>query len=205
VFNPDGSQVASGSSDGTVVLWEAVVGRELLRLLHGGGVEAVVFNPDGSQVASGSDDGTVVIWEAASGRALHRLEHGGVTSVVFSPDGSRVASGSTDGSVKIWGSATGKLLATFLAVGQSDWMTYTREGYFIGSEDVQKRVMMKWEHGGNQYPTEEIFPRDNPNPQKVAEALAAGRSRKQKPRTPPRKAAGISGKRQPLLPGGSKK
>jgi hypothetical protein len=146
----------------------------------------------------------VVIWEASGGRELHRLEHGGwVNSVCFSPDGTRVASGSSDGSIKIWSSETSKLLATFLFVGRSDWFTYTRDGYFIGSEDVQKRVMMKWEHSGNQYPPD-TFQRDNPNPQKVAEALAAGRSKKPpKPRTPPRRPAGLSGKRQPLLPGGS--
>ena len=146
----------------------------------------------------------MVIWEASGGRELHRLEHGGwVESVCFSPDGTRVASGSSDGSIKIWGSATGKLLATFLSVGRGGWMTYTRDGYFIGSDEVVKKVMMKWEHGGNQYPAD-IFPRDNPNQQKVAEALAAGRSKKPpKPPTPTRRPAGLSGNRQPLLPGGS--
>jgi hypothetical protein len=77
-------------------------------------------------------------------------------------------------------------------------MTYTRDGYFIGSDETVKKVMMKWEHSGNQYPAD-IFPRDNPNPQKVAEALASGRSGKLKPRTPSRRPAGLGGKRQPLL------
>jgi len=109
-----------------------------------------------------------------------------------------MASGSSDGSIKIWDAAAGQLLATFLSVGQSDWMTYTRDGYFIGSDETVKKVMMKWEHSGNQYPAD-IFPRDNPNPQKVAEALASGRSGKLKPRTPSRRPAGLGGKRQPLL------
>ena len=99
---------------------------------------------------------------------------------------------------------SGKLMATLVSFGRCDWMTYTRDGYFIGSDEAVKKVMMKWEHNGNQYPPD-IFPRDNPNPQKVAEALAAGRSNKPKPRTPPRTPARLGDKRQPLLPGGSAK
>jgi WD40 repeat protein len=170
---------------------------------HTEAVNSLCFSPDGSQVASGSHDGTVVIWETASGRALHRLEHGGgVRSVVFNRDGSQVASGSDDGTMKMWNPRIGRLLATFLAFGRNDWITYTRDGYFIGSDEALKRVMMKWEHDGNQYPPD-FFPRDNPNPQKVAEALAFGRSKKPKPRTHPRRPPGFSGRHQKLLSSGS--
>jgi hypothetical protein len=59
--------------------------------------------------------------------------------------------------------------------------------------------MMKWKHGGNQYPAD-TFPRDNPNPQKVAEALASGRSKNPpKPRTSARQPTGLSGRRQAML------
>ncbi|NTV74107.1 MAG: hypothetical protein HGA66_07855, partial [Holophaga sp.] len=35
-FSPDGSQVASGLFDGTIVIWEASRGHQLDRLKHGG-------------------------------------------------------------------------------------------------------------------------------------------------------------------------
>jgi WD40 repeat protein len=71
-FSPDGSLLASGSDDGTVVICESASGRALHRLEHGGGVRSVVFNPDGSQVASGSYDGSVKLWDPVTGRLLAR-------------------------------------------------------------------------------------------------------------------------------------
>lgn len=205
VFSDSGAKFASGFGS-TAIIWDTASGRELQRLEHRGHVNSVAFRSGGVELASGSDNGTVVIWDSTSGIELKRLEHQGrISSVVFSLEGATIASGSSDRTVKIWDPKSGRLLATFLSVGRSGWITYTRDGHFIGSDEAVKRVMMKWEHGGNQYPAS-IFPRDNPNPQKVAEALAAGRSRKPPPpRTPPRRPAGLSGKRQPLLPGGSKK
>lgn len=130
---------------------------------------------------------------AAAGHA------GPVTVTSFSPDGSQVASGSYDGTVKVWDPKTGRLLATFLSAGRSGWMTYTQDGYLIGSDEAMKRVMMKWKHGGNQYSAVNIFPRENPNPRKVAEALASTRPKKPKPRKPTRRPPGLSGERQRQL------
>ena len=64
-FNHDGSQVASGSEDNTVKVWNAKTG-DLVQSLqgHSGDVYSVCFNHDGSQVASGSNDKTVKVWNA---------------------------------------------------------------------------------------------------------------------------------------------
>ncbi|MBT9311407.1 hypothetical protein IXB28_04250, partial [Leptothoe kymatousa TAU-MAC 1615] len=92
-FSPDGQTIASGSSDGTVKLWDRS-GRELQTLEgHTGWVLSVSFSPDGQTIASGSDDGTVKLWDR-SGRELQTLEGhtGSVRSVSFSPDGQTLAS-----------------------------------------------------------------------------------------------------------------
>jgi hypothetical protein len=76
-------------------------------------------------------------------------------------------------------------------------MTFTPEGYFIGSNNVEKQVMMRFERNGRLYPAE-LFPRDNPNPRKVAEALAGATSSKPKPKSSsprPRPIAGSKIKR----------
>jgi WD40 repeat protein len=109
-FSPDGKQVASGSVDNTVRLWDAATGAPLQVLEgHSSSVCSVAFSPDGKQVASGSVDNTVRLWDAATGAPLQVLEghSSSVCSVAFSPDGKQVASGSLDKTVRLWDAATG--------------------------------------------------------------------------------------------------
>ena len=97
VFSPDGSQLASGSGDRTVRVWDVQTSQCQYTLEgHSGNIVSVVFSPDGSQLASGSRDRTVRVWDVQTGQCQHTLEghSGNVTSVVFSPDGSQLASGS---------------------------------------------------------------------------------------------------------------
>jgi WD40 repeat protein len=130
-------------------------------------------------VASGAEDKTVKLWDVRAGGLMHSLEghRDAVWSVTFSPGGEMV-SGAGDDTVKLWDVYTGRLVASFLSITNSQWLTYIPEGYFIGSEEAVCRVVMKFERDGHLYPAE-LFPRDNPNSRKVAEALARRKERDQ--------------------------
>ncbi|PAV14869.1 WD40 domain containing protein [Pyrrhoderma noxium] len=95
-----GSCFASGSSDGTIRLWN--VERE--RGTVGGSVSVITVSPSGEYLVSGSFNGMVSVWRIETGELIKgSLKHGGlVTSVSFSPDGFHFASSSTDGTVVIW-------------------------------------------------------------------------------------------------------
>jgi WD40 repeat protein len=62
VFSPDGTKLASASSD-TVQVWEVATGTELLTLrAHRDVLPRVTFSPDGRRLATASFDGTVRVF-----------------------------------------------------------------------------------------------------------------------------------------------
>jgi WD40 repeat protein len=114
-FSPDGTQIVSGSRDGTLKLWDANTGQEIRTLRgHSSQVTSVAFSGDGKRIVSSAWGGPLRVWDATSGRLIVPLRGhtSGVNSVAFSPDGTRIASGSADNTMKVWNAKSGAELFT---------------------------------------------------------------------------------------------
>ncbi len=110
-FSPDGSELASGSSDSTVRLWDVKTQRPVGAPLEGHTalVSAVEFSTDGTMIVSGSYDRTVRWWSDATGGAelgAPVVAQGGlVRALSVRPGAAQVAAASEDGTVEVWNTA----------------------------------------------------------------------------------------------------
>ena len=113
-WNPDGTQVASGSDgfEDNLHVWNLATGEIQWNLEgHEGVVTSLAWSPDGTRIVSGSYDGSLRIWDAQSGKCLETLEgEKAVHCVGWDPQGRRIVSGAEDNSVRIWDSTTGECL-----------------------------------------------------------------------------------------------
>lgn len=69
-----GTQVVSGSEDGTVRTWDITNGRQIRSMNHGGSVSDVAASPDGKALASTSTTNTAKLWNADNGQQLAEVK-----------------------------------------------------------------------------------------------------------------------------------
>jgi len=170
-FSPDGKRLASAGLEdtgkGTVQVWDAATGREILALKgHTSVVVSVAFSPDGKRLASASSDldrsglfrerarpdgkrpafassdQTVKVWDATTGREILTLKrHGLVSRVAYSPDGKRLASATYDGTVKLWDVMTGQEILTLKGhTGAVFGVAFSRDGQRLTSAGLDGTV-----------------------------------------------------------------
>ena len=62
-FSPDGTRMASGDANGTLLFWDANTGQKLQELYgHFDYIQFLQFSPDGKTLVSRSADGTIRFW-----------------------------------------------------------------------------------------------------------------------------------------------
>jgi WD40 repeat protein/tRNA A-37 threonylcarbamoyl transferase component Bud32 len=68
-FSPDGKRLIKGSQDGTLAIYNATTGQELLIFNgHNSAVLSIAFSCDGKRIVSSAVDGTVKVWDATPDR-----------------------------------------------------------------------------------------------------------------------------------------
>lgn len=134
VFSPDGTRIATASSDGTARIWDAASGAELHSVIgsSSGVAWSAVFSPDGKILATTGQDKIARLWDSSTGMQLAELS-GHQEEVYFSrfnTDGSRLATVSADGTGIIWDVATDKRLLNLGPEedGIPQWVSFSPDG-----------------------------------------------------------------------------
>lgn len=107
-FSPRNKNVATSSTDGSVLIWDATTGDICATFLgHEASVNTISFSSDGKWVATGSTDGTIRIWDVVKKRIRWTLRHKAdgidqIKEVDFFDNVMKLSSTSITGTVVVW-------------------------------------------------------------------------------------------------------
>eukprot|EP01147_Barroeca_monosierra_P008062 gene8062-10080_t len=105
-FSPGGQQLASGSKDTTICIWETSSGCLIQQLhKHTGSVSSVIFSLSGTYMISGGEEGCIVVWDPQKLTEIQEIQTkhvSPVTSLAVNPHETLIAQASADHSVYLW-------------------------------------------------------------------------------------------------------
>jgi WD40 repeat protein len=104
-FAPAGRVLATGSTDGTLRLWDVARKRQIASSRgHAAMIFCAAFSPDGRRLATGAFDSTVKLWDVdlLQEVATFTGHHGPVVGVAFSANGDTLATAGWDATVRLW-------------------------------------------------------------------------------------------------------
>ena len=108
-FSPDGKLIATGSSDGSVNVFDPKTG-EIVKQLAGHTLPVIVtaWSPNGKYLASGSIDRTTIIWDVQTWsekcvlRNYMPSSRNDINGLAWSPDGTMLATAGQEGNIHVW-------------------------------------------------------------------------------------------------------
>jgi WD40 repeat protein len=155
-WSPDGMRVLTASADGTAQVWDAALGKPLVKPLSHepySGIMSAEFSSDGHRVVTAGSDRTARLWRLpddgandtalASAIPIATLGHAGaVNAAVFSADDASIATAGQDRVARVWDASTGQQLVWFEHAGVVETLAFNHDGSRLvtGSRDGTARI-----------------------------------------------------------------
>jgi WD40 repeat protein len=141
-YSPDGTTIASGAQDGTIMFWDAATRQTIGEPVkaHADEVHGLAFSPDGTLLASGSLDGTIRLWASKTHEPVGKTVQSDsyeIWNIAFSPDGTLLASVYQDTNIMLWDVANMQPTFPVLEKHESpvDILTFSPDGSTLASGD----------------------------------------------------------------------
>jgi WD40 repeat protein len=142
-ISTNGEKILAGSLN-EIFIWNSSTGK----IIHtaeteSGWINSVTFSPNGYYALSGGSSGNISLWNVSNGKELRTMnEHSGeISSISVSPKGNFALSSSADGTQKLWKIPKGELIYTSIMSNSGEFIYWTPEGYFSGSEILAKEAI----------------------------------------------------------------
>lgn len=147
-FAPDETTIASGDSNGVILLWNFADGTWPLTLQgHSSEVNTLAFHPSEPWLASGDSDSNLILWNWQRGEILQTWTMNGIIgAAAFSPDGEWLAAGDQSGDLWLWQNRESRLHCRWqhpggvasLRFAADSRTVYAAGGQSISQWDVQE-------------------------------------------------------------------
>ncbi len=141
-MNSAGTQVAAGSVDKTLFVWNTADAKEVRKFTLAAAVNSVAFSPDGKLLAGGLADNSIHIFDLAMGREIKTItgHSGAVHALHFTNKSDHLVSASADKSVQIWNIADGKSVIKLEHAGSVRALALNKDGTRIAAGGADKTV-----------------------------------------------------------------
>ena len=145
-LNPAGDKGVSGSTDGTVRIWDIKTASPIGKPLpgHTDSVLDVTYSHDGNMIASCSEDGFIIMWDAETGGQRRTIKSGGdhFIRIAFTHDDKLLLAMSRDHSYEnytlgIWSAENGHLVRE-IPIPSSNHMAIDKEDRWIALAGISK-------------------------------------------------------------------
>ncbi len=157
-YSPDGTTLASASTDGTIRLWDGVTGKHKMTLQgHTRNVASVMFSSNSKRLVSWGNDATARLWDTDTGKQIALIDDIHYAAVGFSPDGSTLVCGQGKGNatIRLWETHTGKQKAELKHQFTDIFsVVFSPDGSkLVTTEDWQNKNIRYWDLNSSEFQT----------------------------------------------------